>query len=68
MRIVGAFMAFNSDLYDVEKYLLKWLRVPNYVRGLGFKSYICQLCGFWFVIIFDNMLDHVSDNIIIKLY
>jgi len=39
-------MVFNSDLYDVKKYYLKWLRVLNCVRGLGFKSYVCQLCVF----------------------
>ena len=31
-------MEFNSDKYDVEKYQLKWLKVLNCVRGLGFKS------------------------------
>jgi len=37
-------MAFNSDIYDVEKYWLKWLRVLYCVKGLGFESYVCQLC------------------------
>jgi len=31
-------MTLNSNLYDVEKYQLKWLRVLYCVRGLGFKS------------------------------
>ena len=44
MRVVGAFMAFISNLYDVEKYQLKWLRVLDYVRELGFKSYVCLMC------------------------
>jgi len=44
MRVVEAFMAFNSGLCDVEKYYLKWLRVLNCVRGLDFKSYVCQIC------------------------
>jgi len=43
MQVVGAFKAFNADCYDVEKYWLKWLRVLNYVRGLG--SPMCaKLC------------------------
>jgi len=46
MRVGRTFMVFNSDLYDVKKYYLKWLRVLNCVRGLGFKSYVCQLCVF----------------------
>ena len=39
-------MTFNTDTYGVEKYQLKWLRVLDCVRGLGFKSYVCQLCAF----------------------
>jgi len=27
MRVVGAFMTLNSNLYNMEKYQLKWLRV-----------------------------------------
>jgi len=27
MRVIGAFMAFNTNIFDVEKYYLKWLRV-----------------------------------------
>jgi len=30
------------------------------VKGLGFKSYVCHLCVILFIIIFDNMLDHVE--------
>jgi len=44
MWVVGAFKEFNADCYDMEKYLLKWLRVLKCVRGLGFKSYVCCLC------------------------
>jgi len=43
MRVVGVFKAFNAECYDVEKYYLKWLRVLDCVKGLGFKSYVCQL-------------------------
>ena len=43
MQVVGAFKAFNVDCYDVEKYQLKWLRVLDCVKELGFKSYVCQL-------------------------
>jgi len=43
MRVVGTFKAFNVEYYDVEKYWFKWLRVLGCVRGLGFKSYVCQL-------------------------
>jgi len=38
MRVEEAFKAFNAECYDVEKHYLKWLRVLNCVRGLGFKS------------------------------
>ena len=27
MRVMRAFMVINSNMYDMEKYLLKWLRV-----------------------------------------
>ena len=37
MRVVGAFMALNVNFHDVEKYFLKWLRVLDCVRGLGFE-------------------------------
>jgi len=36
MRTVGAFMTLNVNF--------------NYVRGLGFKSYVCQLCVISFFI------------------
>jgi len=38
-------MAFNSDLYEVEWYQLKWLRVLDCLRGLAFESYVCPLCA-----------------------
>jgi len=60
MRVVGAFMAFNIDWCDVAKYYVKWLRVLNCVKGLGFKSYICPLWVNWFIIIFNNMIEHVD--------
>ena len=44
MWVGEAFMALNVNLYDVKKYQLKWLRVLDCVRGLGFESYVCQLC------------------------
>ena len=44
MRVIEAFKAFNVECYDVEEYYLKWLRVLDCVGGLGFKSYVCQLC------------------------
>ena len=40
-----AFMTFNSDKYDMKKYWLKWLRVLDFMIGLGFKSYVCHLCA-----------------------
>ena len=43
MRVIGAFKEFNVVCYEVEKYKLKWLRVLNCVKGLGFESYVCQL-------------------------
>jgi len=60
-------MSLNVNWYDVEKYLLKWLRVLNYVRGLRFKSYVCHLCVVWFIIIIILIiyLCLVSDSIII---
>jgi len=60
-------MALNSDLYDVENYSLKWLRVFNYVRRLGFESYcMLNMCCliFYYLMICVIML---SDNIIIEL-
>ena len=43
MRVVEAFMALSVNCCDVEKYWLKWLRVLNCVREVGFESYVC-LC------------------------
>jgi len=57
MRAVEAFMALNSNLYNVEKYLLKWLRVLDCVRGFGFKFYVCQLCVIY-LLLFLNYVDH----------
>ena len=37
-------MAFNTDMYVMEKYQLKWLRVLYHIRGLKYKSYVCHLC------------------------
>jgi len=34
-------MTLNSNLYNVGKYYLKWLRVLGCVKGLGFESYVC---------------------------
>jgi len=43
-------MSLNGNVYDVEKYLFKWFRVLDCVRGLGFKSYVCQIvCYFNYV-------------------
>jgi len=36
-------MALNVDWYDIKKYYLKWFRVLDCLKGLGFKSYICHL-------------------------
>jgi len=36
-------MAINVNLYDMEKYKFKWLRVLDCVKGLGFKSYVSHL-------------------------
>ena len=53
-------MAINASFYDVEKYQLKWL------RGLGFESYVCQLCVILIVYYFNNKrLNMMSDNIIL---
>jgi len=60
MRAVGAFMAWNSDLNDVEEYYLNWLKVLYCVRRLGFESYVCHLCIVWFIINFNNMHDYVE--------
>jgi len=44
-------MALNTNLYDVEKYYLKWLRVLGCVRGLGFKSYVCHFMLLFIIIL-----------------
>jgi len=58
-------MALNSNLHDMEKYELKWLRVLDCVGGLEFKSYVCQLCVFFY---FKYMLIMLGNNISIELY
>jgi len=60
MWVVGAFMALNIDYYGVEKYYVKWLRVlwlceTTWVQVLGMPI-VC----IWFIIIFDNILEHVE--------
>jgi len=50
MRVVEAFMTFNSGWCDVEKYYLKWLRVLDCVKRLGIESYVCQLCVISFLL------------------
>jgi len=42
--VVGTLIALNVNWYGVEKYKLKWLRVLDCVRGLGFEFYVFQLC------------------------
>jgi len=44
MRVIEAFKKFNAENHDVEKYYLRWLRVLDSVKRLGFESYVCQLC------------------------
>jgi len=68
MRAEGAFMTLNANCYDVEKYYLKWLRVLNCERGLGFESYVYQLYvvlnGAFLFMLYFNV---ISDNVILKL-
>jgi len=68
MRVVRAFMTFNSNMYDVEKYLLKWLRILNGVKGLAFESEVCQLCIINLLLFLTICLIMLSDYIIIELY
>ena len=68
MQVVGAFKVFNADCNDVEEYQLKWLKLLYCVKGLGFKSYVCHLCGISFIIILNMCWIMMSDNIIIELY
>ena len=58
MWVVGAFMAFKAGCCDVKYYQLKWLRVHNYVIGLGFKSYVCPIMCYLIYNYFNNVLDH----------
>jgi len=44
MRVIEAFKAFNTESYDVKYF--------NCVRGLGFKSYVCQLCVILIYVLF----------------
>jgi len=67
MQVVGAFMALNIVWWDVEKYKLKWLRVLECVRGLGFNSYVCHVCVVCFIINFNDILSVRSDNITLYL-
>ena len=34
-----------------------------YVRGLGFESYVCQLCVVILLLIFNNMYEYGIDNV-----
>ena len=59
-------MTFNVNCRD--QYQLKWLRVLYCLRGLGFESYVCQLCDILFLCIILRLGMNVSsDNVILKL-
>ena len=68
MREVRAFMALHVVDGDVEKYQLNWLRVLYYARGLGFKSYVCQLCVIYLLLYFYKYVILLWNDIILKLY
>jgi len=58
MWVVRALVEFNADCHDMEKYKLKWLRVLDCVRGLGFESYVCQLYVILMCIILNIVFEH----------
>ena len=64
MQVVGVFMAFNANYYDVKQYQFKWLKVLSYVeRNLGSSFVYAKLCVILIVYYFDITID----NIILEL-
>jgi len=58
MWVVRAFMWLNVDFCDVEKYLLKWLRVLGYGEGTWIRV-LCMLIKCYLIdYYFNNMLNH----------
>ena len=60
-------MALNIDCCDAKKYQLKWSKVLDCMRGLEFKSHVCQLCVILIVCYFNNIIECGNDNIILYL-
>ena len=56
-------MALIVGWCDVEKCQLKWLRVLDCVRGLGFESYVWQLCVVVLLLNFNNMYEYGIDDV-----
>ena len=44
MWVREAFMGLNANLHDVESISLNGWEHLIFMRGLGFESYVCQLC------------------------
>ena len=64
MQVVGVFIAFNANYYDVKQYQFKWLKVLSYVeRNLGSSFVYAKLCVILIVYYFDITID----NIILEL-
>ena len=60
-------MTLNYDGYDVEKYKLKWLRVLCLCERTWVQVLYVSNCVLFNYYCFNNMLKHVSYDIILEL-
>jgi len=60
-------MPLNIDYWTLKSTSSNGWEYLFMLRGLGFKSYVCQLCVILIMYYFNNIIERESDNIIIGI-